>query len=547
MTPRVSVVIKAYSHAAFIRQAIQSILDQSFQDFEIIVTDDGSTDGTPDVVRTFSDPRIDLHVFEHNRGISNTMNATIARARGEFIAILNSDDFALPGRLERQVAFLDTHPEIAAVFGMPLTVDESGAPTESYFDFRAALGFPNYSRKTWLRFFFFFCNVLCAPTAMIRRSVYTKLGNYDPRLTNLQDLDMWVRLSADHAIHVVSEELTAFRIRKDNQNASAPRPDTLLRSQFEYAQILKRYRAMNPVILRETFAEDLAEREIAIDAGPDLWLAELALTIPSPAHRLFAVETLFETARLDVDIHRFRNVAGTTDVFGIAAANERDARISELTGIVSRYEKQLSDKVAELDENEGRIFELNGIISRYEMKLADKVNEIDGRDARISELTGIVSRYEKQLSDKVAELDENDGRISELNGIISRYEMKLADKVNEIDGRDARIAELTGIVSRYEKQLSDKVAEIKERDARIFELNGIISRYEIKLADKVAEINERDARISELAGNVLRYEKQLSDAIRDARAQGNSLQLVLNSRSWRYTSLLRRLVNLTRS
>jgi glycosyltransferase involved in cell wall biosynthesis len=547
MTPKVSVVIKAYNHAAFIRQAIQSILEQSFQDFEIIVTDDGSTDGTPDVVRTFPDPRIDLHVFEHNRGISNAMNATIARARGEFIAILNSDDFALPGRLERQVAFLDTHPEIAAVFGMPLTVDESGAPTENYFDFRSALRFLDYSRKTWLKFFFFSGNVLCAPTAMIRRSVYTKLGSYDPRLTNLQDLDMWVRLSADHAIHVVSEELTAFRIRKDHQNASAPRPDTLLRSQFEYAQILKRYRTMNPAILRETFAEYLAEREIAIDASPDLWLAELALTIPSPAHRLFAVETLFETARLDVDTHRFRNVAGTTDVFGIAAANERDARISELNGIVSRYERQLSDKVAELDENDTRISKLNGIISRFEMKLADKVNEIDGRDARISELTGIVSRYEKQLSDKAAELDENDARISELNGIISRFEMKLADKVNEIDGRDARISELTGIVSRYEKQLSDKAAELDQNDARISELNGIISAYEMDLADKVNEIDGRDARISELTGNVLRYEKQLYDALREAQVLGDSLQLLLDSRSWRYTSPLRRLVNLMRT
>jgi glycosyltransferase involved in cell wall biosynthesis len=338
MTPKVSVVIKSFNHAAFIRQTIQSILGQSFQDFEIIITDDGSTDGTPDVVRTFEDPRIDLHVFGHNRGISNAMNATIARARGEFVAILNSDEFALPGRLECQAAFLDTHPGIAAVFGMPLAVDESGEPTKNYFDFRAALRFPDFSRKTWLRFFFFYCNVLCAPTAMIRREVYAELGSYDPRLTNLQDLDMWIRLATNHAIHVMPEEVTAFRIRKDNQNASAPRPDTLLRSQFEYAQILRRYQAIDPVILRQTFAEDLAACQIANTEKPEIWLAELALTIPSPAHRLFALQMLFETARLDVEVNRFRSAAGTTDVFGIAAVNERDGRISELGEIVAQYE-----------------------------------------------------------------------------------------------------------------------------------------------------------------------------------------------------------------
>jgi glycosyltransferase involved in cell wall biosynthesis len=126
MSPKVSVVIKSYNHAPYVRQSIQSILDQSFQDFEIVVTDDGSTDGTPDVVREFSDPRIRLDVFERNRGISNAMNATIARARGELIAILNSDDFALPNRIERQVAFLDANQETAAVFGLPRTVDEKG-------------------------------------------------------------------------------------------------------------------------------------------------------------------------------------------------------------------------------------------------------------------------------------------------------------------------------------------------------------------------------------------------------------------------------------
>ncbi|WP_375415485.1 glycosyltransferase [uncultured Bradyrhizobium sp.] len=358
MTPKVSVAIKSFNHAAFIGQTIRSILEQSFQDFEIVVTDDGSTDGTPDVVRTFRDPRIDLYVSEHNRGISNAMNATIARARGEFVAILNSDDFALPGRLERQVAFLDAHPKIAVVFGMPLTVDESGAPTENYFDFRAPLRFPDFSRQTWLRFFFFHCNILCAPTAMIRRQVYTELGSYDPRLTNLQDLDMWVRLSAGHAIHVMSEELTAFRIRNDNQNASAPRSDTLLRSQFEYAQILKRYRAMDPVLLGQTFADDLTQRGIATDVRPDLWLAELALTIPSAAHRAFALATLYETARLDPELHRLRTAAGATDVFGIAAARERDARITELAAIVAGYEQRLSDTVAELEQSRARIAEL---------------------------------------------------------------------------------------------------------------------------------------------------------------------------------------------
>ena len=117
MHPQVSVVINSYNHAAFVGETIQSVLDQSFQDFEIVITDDGSTDSTPDVIRGFTDPRIHLQVFEQNRGMSTAMNDTIARARGEFIAILNSDDFAFSGRLAAQVAFLRANPQITAVSG----------------------------------------------------------------------------------------------------------------------------------------------------------------------------------------------------------------------------------------------------------------------------------------------------------------------------------------------------------------------------------------------------------------------------------------------
>jgi glycosyltransferase involved in cell wall biosynthesis len=145
---RVSVLIKSYNHAQFVAQTIQSVLDQSFQDFEIVVTDDGSTDGTPDVIRSFADPRISLDVLPSNRGISAAMNATLARARGELVAILNSDDYALPDRLEWQVAFFDAHPDMGAVFTMPKVVDESGAPTASFFDFRTALALPDFSRRS---------------------------------------------------------------------------------------------------------------------------------------------------------------------------------------------------------------------------------------------------------------------------------------------------------------------------------------------------------------------------------------------------------------
>ncbi|HEY0380759.1 MAG TPA: glycosyltransferase [Candidatus Elarobacter sp.] len=316
MTPVVSVAIKSYNHAEYVHQSISSVLEQSFQDFEIVVTDDGSTDGTADVIARFTDPRIRFERFERNRGISTTMNATTARARGVFVAILNSDDFALPGRLETQVAFLRAHPEVAAVFGRPRLVGERGEPAGGYDVFAIPFDGATTPRQAWLRQFFFHGNCLCAPTAMIRWSALQS-GRYDPRLTNLQDLDRWVQLLEHHEIRVLPGELTAFRVRDGNRNMSAARRDSTLRSVFEFFEILKRYRRFEPAFLREIFAADIARHAIDTSGPTGVWLAEIALTVQGATHPFFALDTLFQAAATEAHFDRLRELSGSIDAFRV--------------------------------------------------------------------------------------------------------------------------------------------------------------------------------------------------------------------------------------
>ena len=213
MNPSVSVVIPAYNHAAFVGEAIQSVLDQSYGDVEIVITDDGSTDRTVEVIRGFTDPRIALEVFEKNRGASVALNSAIRRARGEFICMLASDDCFLPGKLETQVRFLRANSDIGAVFGLPQFVDERGASLATTFNgdvFTRPFGHHLRSRYDWLRYFFFEGNCLCHPSAMVRRSVYDEVGLYDPRFASLPDFDMWVRLCIVYEIHLMPHELKAI-------------------------------------------------------------------------------------------------------------------------------------------------------------------------------------------------------------------------------------------------------------------------------------------------------------------------------------------------
>src|SRR5437667_69069 len=124
--PKVSVVCASFNHEKFVRDAIMSVLTQSFQDFELLITDDGSADDTVAAIRAIDDPRIALAAFPRNYGACIALNHAVARAKGQYVAVLNSDDLFLPGKLERQVAFLDAHPDIGAVFANQTFIGEDG-------------------------------------------------------------------------------------------------------------------------------------------------------------------------------------------------------------------------------------------------------------------------------------------------------------------------------------------------------------------------------------------------------------------------------------
>lgn len=113
MTPLVSVVLCVYNQAAYLAEAMESILRQTFTDFELIVVDDASTDSSPEVIRRFSDLRVRYTRNEHNLGHAGSLNRGFALARGRYLAIMDSDDISLPERLAHQVAFLESHPDVA--------------------------------------------------------------------------------------------------------------------------------------------------------------------------------------------------------------------------------------------------------------------------------------------------------------------------------------------------------------------------------------------------------------------------------------------------
>lgn len=202
--PGVSVVIPTYNRAGVVTRAIQSVLAQSYQAFEIIVVDDGSTDGTPMAVAAIQDPRIRYIRHDRNQGGGSARNAGIAAARGEYVAFLDSDDEWMPDKLERQVRVLGpSGPEIGAVCTGFVSLDARGQvrkttiPTTRHVDPDGLL-----TRNL----------IGTTSTFVARTGCLQAIGGFDTSLASCQDWDLYARLARHFRIAFVPEALVRHHV-----------------------------------------------------------------------------------------------------------------------------------------------------------------------------------------------------------------------------------------------------------------------------------------------------------------------------------------------
>lgn len=220
--PKVSVVIPTYNYGRFLGEAIQSVLDQTFEDFELIVVDDGSTDNTKEVVDSFADPRV-KYIYQENRGHSAANNVGILASKGEYVAILDADDVWLPQKLELQVKVLDSRPDVAAVCSDIYIVDaQTGVITGRFWHNSPRLGpfNPHMAAQKALRRLLSRGCFIHPSTALIRREVYNEVGLHDESLKTHEVWDMWVRVLLRFAVETIDMPLAKYRQHSANLSAN---------------------------------------------------------------------------------------------------------------------------------------------------------------------------------------------------------------------------------------------------------------------------------------------------------------------------------------
>jgi len=217
--PLVSVLIPAFNRHDYIVETVESVLAQSYPRIELIVVDDGSTDGTYETLLQYAkDQRLRLltHPGRENRGQSASLNLGLQNAHGVYVAILDSDDLFLPSKIETQVAYLNHNPEVGLVYGMGEAVDGRG---NWLYDIHS----PDHIEPNDPNAVLLDCYFLLPQNALVRRSVYAQVGFFEESFRAAQDHDMLIRISEQTRFAFLPTKVFQYRRHQDSISSKGQR------------------------------------------------------------------------------------------------------------------------------------------------------------------------------------------------------------------------------------------------------------------------------------------------------------------------------------
>ncbi len=205
-SPRISVAMSVYNGERFLIPAVESVLAQTFADFEFLIVDDGSSDATPEILRNYAarDSRV-RPIIHENRGLIASLNELLAQARAPIVARMDADDVCLPDRFQRQYDFLGSHPDYGVVGALAQDIDEHDA------DWPCKAPPHPSTHEAFLEAIANEAPLMCHPAVMFRRDIVLAVGGYHAGFRHCEDLDLWLRLASVTRLCSLPERLIRYR------------------------------------------------------------------------------------------------------------------------------------------------------------------------------------------------------------------------------------------------------------------------------------------------------------------------------------------------
>jgi len=219
---KVSIIIPTYNTAQYVTQAVESVLQSSYTDYEILIVDDESTDDTRDVLKPYLEKyNFIKYIFQKNKGLAGARNTGIENSSGEYLVFLDSDDLILPEKLKKQVEFLQLHRDFDLCYSKSINFIENNVEHTFPADFPIFEG--DVLENLW------FGNFMHVNSVMVRRGKVNAVGNFNPDYRELEDWDLWLRmaLSGSKFAHL-PEALSMVRVRKTSMTVNQAKMDNAM-------------------------------------------------------------------------------------------------------------------------------------------------------------------------------------------------------------------------------------------------------------------------------------------------------------------------------
>ena len=415
--PKVSIVIPAYNHERYVGEAIQSALDQTFLDFELIIINDGSKDRTEDEILRFKDKRI-RYYFQENRGLSATLNRGIELARGEYFSFLPSDDLYEREKVEIQINEFQTGgDDLGILFSKQKVIDAQGKelsedPVLDWFNVP-------YRNKEEIFPILFEKNFLAAPTMMCKKECFDKVGGFNESIYYCQDYDMWLRILKFYDIHVLDQALIKYRWHGGNLTYVKSE-----RADFERAVLLNK-------AIKNLNISDIFPRLKGLKKG---------------SHG-----PLYATAYRDLAHHLIKS--GLIEVTPAAYSFLEEAqKLAPSLEIVMEMEKLVSEHPHFIDLRDQRL----DFLSREGSELRAKLNRLQKLHEDLAEKPRILAKKEGELEKQRQEYLQKEGEVE-------KQRQEYLQKEGEVEKQRQEYLQKEGEAEKQRQEYLQKEGELEKR------------------------------------------------------------------------------------
>jgi len=568
VNPLVSVSLVTYNHERFIAAAIESVLAQTFDDWELIVVNDGSTDATSACAHTFTDPRI-IVIDQENEGPGAATNRAITEARGKYIALMSGDDVCLPDRLHAQLRTYETGDR-RVLFGGSTYIDDNGNPVAGNHFASELFEFEPRSTAQILERFFTQGNFLNGVTTFSEREVFLESGLYDPILYQTQDWDLWVRLAKRYPIQIVPDPVLKYRVHPGN--LSGRTIAGAVRSTIETYLIMRRFfDGMPPALFREAFAAHLVNAGASSDVELRCEQACLYLASRFRLNQLIGIEKLEELFQEPAALELLRREYAMTPQVLAGQMKRFD--------VMGQFDSAFTCLF--LDDGRGLREELSIVClpdgDGASFRVTFELPPVDVREARWDPYEGGWSRVRvKSVRVTFADGHQSSLDVTQLrtNGTVEpdgAFLFQTTDpmvylpvegraKTVTIEGERERLV-VEAVATIVEARAAERQAQAVRAVEDVLErTNATLAETDVQLANSIRARAETETRLEDVKRARAETESQLAEAIRARGALSveyhavsshlavaqNELDIMRRSRSWKLTAPLRWLARFAR-